>query len=83
MRLPAATGHPVRYHEVGEADADAIGPEIGNTWRLLRRTGGWRADVEETREIHPGLRTFDTWLAETGAARIKALLDNEKATATR
>ncbi|MGY2021299.1 NmrA family NAD(P)-binding protein [Nocardia gipuzkoensis] len=80
--ISAATGHPVRYHEVGEADADALGPEIGNTWRLMRHTGGWRADVEEIREIHPGLRTFDTWLAETGAARIKALLDNEKATTT-
>ncbi|MGY2086671.1 NmrA family NAD(P)-binding protein [Nocardia gipuzkoensis] len=80
--ISAATGHPVRYHEVGEADADALGPEIGNTWRLMRHTGGWRADVEEIREIHPGLRTFDTWLAETGAARIKVLLDNENATTT-
>ncbi|WP_174183918.1 NmrA family NAD(P)-binding protein [Nocardia barduliensis] len=79
--ISAATGHPVRYHEVSEADADALGSEIGNTWRLLRHTGGWRADVEEIREIHPGLRTFDTWLAETGAAQIKALLDSEKATA--
>ncbi|MGY1944510.1 NmrA family NAD(P)-binding protein [Nocardia asiatica] len=81
--ISAATGHPVRYHEVSEADADALGSEIGNTWRLLRHTGGWRADVEEIRAIHPGLRTFDTWLAETGAAQIKALLDSEKASADR
>ncbi|MBF6202939.1 NmrA family NAD(P)-binding protein [Streptomyces gardneri] len=77
--ISAATGHPVRYQEIGEADADALGVAIGNTWRLLRRTGGWRADIEEIREIHPGLRTFDTWLAETGAAQIKAVLESEKA----
>ncbi|MGK8523442.1 NmrA family NAD(P)-binding protein [Nocardia asteroides] len=81
--ISAATGHPVRYHEVGEAEADAIGEEIGNTWRLLRHTGGWRADVEEIRRIHPGLRTFDTWLAETGAAQIKVALESEKADAER
>lgn len=75
--ISAATGHQVSYHEVGEAEADAIGAEIGNTWRLMRHTGGWRADVDEIRAIHPGLRTFDTWLAETGAAQIKALLDRE------
>ncbi|MBF6464307.1 NmrA family NAD(P)-binding protein [Nocardia beijingensis] len=81
--IGAATGHPVRYHEVSEAEADAIGAEIGNTWRLMRHTGGWSADVDEIRRIHPGLRTFDTWLAETGAAQIKALLDQEKAGAGR
>ncbi|MEU2088369.1 NmrA family NAD(P)-binding protein [Nocardia beijingensis] len=75
--ISAATGHQVSYHEVGEAEADAIGAEIGNTWRLMRHTGGWRADVDEIRAIHPALRTFDTWLAETGAAQIKALLDRE------
>ncbi|MBF6191112.1 NmrA family NAD(P)-binding protein [Nocardia sp. CDC186] len=75
--ISAATGHRVSYHEVGEAEADAIGAEIGNTWRLMRHTGGWSADVDEIRAIHPGLRTFDAWLAETGAAQIKALLDHE------
>ncbi|WP_067480721.1 NmrA family NAD(P)-binding protein [Nocardia amamiensis] len=78
--ISKATGHQVRYQEVTEAEADALGAEIGNTWRLMRHTGGWHADVAEIREIHPGLRTFDTWLAETGAAQIKALLDGEKVT---
>ncbi|MEU2030067.1 NmrA family NAD(P)-binding protein [Nocardia amamiensis] len=81
--ISKATGHQVRYQEVTEEEADAIGAEIGNTWRLMRHTGGWRADVAEIREIHPGLRTFDTWLAETGAAQIKALLDSDKMTPTR
>ncbi|WP_324198713.1 NmrA family NAD(P)-binding protein [Nocardia amamiensis] len=81
--ISKATGHQIRYQEVTEEEAEAIGTEIGNTWRLMRRTGGWHADVDEIREIHPGLRTFDTWLAETGAAQIKALLDGEKVTSAR
>ncbi|WP_327119968.1 NmrA family NAD(P)-binding protein [Nocardia sp. NBC_01730] len=81
--ISKATGHEVRYHEISEADADALGEEIGNTWRLLRHTGGWIADVEQIREIHPGLRTFDTWLAETGATQIKALLDSDEVSTSR
>ncbi|MGW4716230.1 NmrA family NAD(P)-binding protein [Nocardia sp. NPDC004260] len=81
--ISAATGHSVRYQEVSEAEADALGAEIGNTWRLMRHTSGWNADVDEIRRIHPGLRSFDAWLAETGAAQIKALLDSEKVSAQR
>ena len=44
----------------------------------MRATGGWRADIAAVREIHPGLRTFDAWLAETGAAQIKSLLDSDR-----
>ncbi|QBS40439.1 NmrA family NAD(P)-binding protein [Nocardia sp. CS682] len=74
--ITAATGHPVRYQELDEAAAAELGEMIAHTWRLVRATGGWRADIAATREIHPGLRTFDTWLAETGAAQIKSLLDS-------
>ncbi|MEU7765163.1 NmrA family NAD(P)-binding protein [Nocardia sp. NPDC049190] len=81
--ITRSTGHQVRYQEVTEADADALGTEIGNTWRSIRHTGGWVADVDEVRAIHPGLRTFDTWLAETGASQLKALLDDPEATAPR
>lgn len=31
----------------------------------------WHADVEALRVIHPGLRTFADWLAESGAAAIR------------
>ncbi|MFE3058045.1 NmrA family NAD(P)-binding protein [Nocardia sp. NPDC059239] len=73
--ITAATGHAVRYLEGTEAEADAMGPEVGAVWRLSRQGQGWHADIPALREIHPGLRTFDMWLAETGAARLKSLLD--------
>ncbi len=32
----------------------------------------WHADIEALRVIHPGLRTFNDWLTESGAAAIRA-----------
>jgi hypothetical protein len=32
----------------------------------------WHADIEALRVIHPGLRTLTDWLAESGAAAIRA-----------
>lgn len=72
--ITAATGRQVRYRELSESEADALGTTIGDSWRRLRKTGGWIADIDAVREIHPGLRTFDAWLTETGADRIAALL---------
>lgn len=40
-----------------------------------RSFGGWRADIPALRRRHPGLMTFDTWLARTGRAKLTALLD--------
>ncbi|MFD6156784.1 NmrA family NAD(P)-binding protein [Nocardia sp. NPDC060256] len=79
--ITKATGHQVRYQELDEAAAAELGDSIAHTWRLIRATGGWRADIAAIREIHPGLRTFDTWLTETGAAQIKSLLDGDRASA--
>ncbi|MFI6867167.1 NmrA family NAD(P)-binding protein [Nocardia sp. NPDC050406] len=76
--ITRATGIELRYQEADESDAAALGPEIANVWRLSRSGIGWHADIDAIREIHPGLRTFDAWLAETGAARIKALLTAEQ-----
>ncbi|WP_084654514.1 NmrA family NAD(P)-binding protein [Nocardia altamirensis] len=76
--ITETTGHQVRYQELDESDAAALGDMIAHTWRLMRDSGGWRADIAALREIHPGLRTFDTWLAETGAAQIKSLLDSDR-----
>ncbi|MEC3915028.1 NmrA family NAD(P)-binding protein [Nocardia sp. CDC160] len=73
--ISAATGHEIRYVEATEAEADAMGPEVGAVWRLSRQGEGWHADIPALREIHPGLRTLDAWLAESGAARLKSLLD--------
>lgn len=72
-----ATGHAVRYHEMSEAEAQALGPEIGQTWQVIRATGGWHADIPALRAIYPPLTSFETWLADTGVARLKALLDGD------
>ncbi|MFD3704589.1 NmrA/HSCARG family protein [Nocardia sp. NPDC058658] len=68
--ISAATGRPVHYREVTEAEADAIGPQLGNTWRLIRETGGWQADIPALRTLHPGLLSLRDWLARGGTARI-------------
>ncbi|WP_063045785.1 NmrA family NAD(P)-binding protein [Nocardia pseudovaccinii] len=76
--ITRATGYPVRYHEVTEAEADAIGEQIGNTWRLLRKSAGWHADIPALREIYPALTTLESWLSTTGAAKIKAQQDSDR-----
>ncbi|UFS96530.1 NmrA/HSCARG family protein [Nocardia huaxiensis] len=72
--ITRATGIPLRYESVTEAEADALGTEVGNVWRQSRDGAGWNADIELVRHIHPGLRSFETWLAESGAARVKSRL---------
>lgn len=72
--ITEATGVPVRYEEVSESEAAALGPEVLNVWRLSREGDSWRADIPALREIHPGLRTVDRWLTDTGAAQLKSLL---------
>lgn len=74
--ISRTTGHPVRYQELTEAEAEAIGPEVHNVWRLSRTTAGWHADIPALRRLHPNLSTLDTWLATTGAIRLKAVLAN-------
>ncbi|WP_084530109.1 NmrA family NAD(P)-binding protein [Nocardia crassostreae] len=74
-RISEITGHPVRYEEVGEAEATATGSEIAAVWRQTRAGEGWHADIPALREILPTLRTLDAWLTESGGAQLKALLE--------
>ncbi|MBF6182612.1 NmrA family NAD(P)-binding protein [Nocardia otitidiscaviarum] len=73
--IARATGTALRYEEIGESEALALGPEIAAVWRLSRSGRGWHADIPALRELLPGLRTFETWLSETGAARLKSLMN--------
>ncbi|WP_040693383.1 NmrA family NAD(P)-binding protein [Nocardia vinacea] len=76
--ITRATGYPVRYHELTEAEADGIGEQIGNTWRLLRESAGWHADIPALREIYPALSTLESWLSATGAAMIKSQQESDR-----
>ncbi|MFF2391051.1 NmrA family NAD(P)-binding protein [Nocardia sp. NPDC058114] len=73
--IGAAIGRHVHYREVTEEEADAIGPQLGNTWRLIRETGGWHADLPALRALHPELTSLRDWLARGGSERIIDRID--------
>ncbi|MFJ2839069.1 NmrA family NAD(P)-binding protein [Nocardia sp. NPDC087230] len=79
--IAEATGRAIHYREIDESEAEAIGPQLGNTWRLIRETGGWHADLPALRALYPGLTTLREWLATGGAAKISAELDEPAPTA--
>lgn len=71
--ITGATSRTVRYEQVPQEEADALGPEISAIRTVLNGDRSWAADLPVLREIHPRLRTFDTWLKEGGADRIASL----------
>ncbi|MRH90975.1 NAD(P)H-binding protein [Nocardia sp. SYP-A9097] len=68
------TGHTVTYEELSEDFAAGMGDEVLKVFQMSRAGQGWHADLPALREILPALRTFETWLTETGAAQLKPLL---------
>ncbi len=73
--ISAATGREIRYREISEAEAEAIGPQLGNTWRLIRESGGWQADLPGLRQLYADLTSLPDWLNSGGAAAILARLN--------
>ncbi|WP_030434621.1 NmrA family NAD(P)-binding protein [Actinoplanes subtropicus] len=72
--ISAATGIPIRYHQLTEREAAALNPIIADTRRRWLAGHRWHADIETLRVIHPGLRTLGDWLTASGAAAIRARL---------
>jgi uncharacterized protein YbjT (DUF2867 family) len=72
--ITEATGVPVRYEQLTDAEATAVSPLVAETMRRWRAGDRWHADIEALRVIHPGLRTFADWLAESGAAALRRRL---------
>ncbi|MEV6925135.1 NmrA family NAD(P)-binding protein [Dactylosporangium sp. NPDC051485] len=72
--ISEATGIPVRYEQITDDEAEALGPVIAEARKRWRAGHRWHADIEALRVIHPGLRTFADWLNESGAAAIRAHL---------
>jgi uncharacterized protein YbjT (DUF2867 family) len=70
--ISEATGIPVRYEQLTDAEAAAISPDMAGIRKRWQAGDRWHADIEALRVIHPGLRTLADWLAESGAAAIRA-----------
>jgi uncharacterized protein YbjT (DUF2867 family) len=70
--ISEASGIPVRYEQLTDAEAAAISPDIAEIRKRWQAGDRWHADIEALRVIHPGLRTLADWLAECGAAAIRA-----------
>jgi uncharacterized protein YbjT (DUF2867 family) len=72
--ISEATGIPIRYEQITDDEAEALGPVISETRKRWQAGHRWHADIEALRVIHPRLRTFADWLNESGAAAIRAHL---------
>ncbi|MFF7454451.1 NmrA family NAD(P)-binding protein [Kitasatospora sp. NPDC008115] len=72
--ISAATGIAVRYEQVTHDEAAALNPDFADIRRQWDAGHRWHADIEALRVIHPGLRTLADWLAESGAAALRARL---------
>jgi uncharacterized protein YbjT (DUF2867 family) len=72
--IARATGIPVRYEQLTADEAAALGPTVAESRKRWLAGHRWHADIEALRVIHPGLRTLNRWLAESGAAAIRAQL---------
>jgi uncharacterized protein YbjT (DUF2867 family) len=70
--ISEAAGIPVRYEEITDAEAASVSPLLAETRKRWQSGERWHADIEALRVIHPGLRTLADWLAESGAAAIRA-----------
>jgi uncharacterized protein YbjT (DUF2867 family) len=71
----AAIGRATKRRDLREWTRQAS-LEKGSDERPVRY-GGWHADIPSLRALHPGLMTFDDWLAKGGAARIDEMLDRD------
>lgn len=72
--ITEATGIPVRYEQLTDSQAAAIGSEVAEIRKRWHAGHRWHADIEALRVIHPGLRTLTDWLTESGAAAIRTHL---------
>ncbi|MBP2702370.1 NmrA family NAD(P)-binding protein [Microbispora sp. RL4-1S] len=72
--ISEATGIPIRYEQLTDDEVAALGPDIAEIKRRWAAGDRWHADIEALRVIHPGMRTLADWLAESGAAAIRARL---------
>ncbi|WP_027942427.1 NmrA family NAD(P)-binding protein [Amycolatopsis taiwanensis] len=74
--ISKATGRNVPYLQRPIEELRAINERFARGYEIINagvELPGF--DIEELRRLHPGLMTFETWLARKGATMLKELLD--------
>ena len=72
--ISAAIGTEVRYEQLTAPEAAALGHGIADVRERWAAGDRWHADLEVLRIVHPGLRTLQDWLDESGTALLRAVL---------
>jgi uncharacterized protein YbjT (DUF2867 family) len=68
-RLGAARGMPARFEQSPLEQVRAFDPEVARMFEWFDSGKGEQADLPALRALHPGLSTFEGWLAATPAVR--------------
>ncbi|MBL7628788.1 NmrA family NAD(P)-binding protein [Frankia sp. CN6] len=76
--ISEATGRPLSYAQIPIEAVRQVSADLAYAvaWQ---NEHGWRADIPTTRQIHPDLMDFRTWLARTGGAQISGFLASARA----
>jgi uncharacterized protein YbjT (DUF2867 family) len=72
--ITEATGEVVRYEQLTHDQAAALNSEIAQVRARWISGSRWHADIEVLRVVHPGLRTFQDWLTQSGADALRSRL---------
>jgi uncharacterized protein YbjT (DUF2867 family) len=72
--LSRVTGREIPYVPLPLDAVRAQNEDVADAIAFLNQGGGYGADITATRNRHPALMSFETWLAATGRAKISALL---------
>lgn len=59
------TGTPARYEESDIEQVRAYSEDLAHMYEFFEHKG-FRADLDEVRTLHPGVRTLEDWIRDTG-----------------
>ncbi|WP_307874566.1 NmrA family NAD(P)-binding protein [Frankia nepalensis] len=73
--LSLATGRDIRYAHVPSDIVRGQNEDVADVADFLNNHGGYGADLAAARALHPGLMSFQTWLAGPGRTKLATLLE--------
>lgn len=77
--LTRATGRHIPCVHIPIEAVRAQSGDFADAVDFLNASGGYGADIAIARKLHPGVMTFDAWLARQGKAKLLALLRPQQA----